>query len=145
MIYFIQSGDGGPIKIGRTANVKSRFKRLQIASPDVLTMLAVLDGHSTMEVALHKRFQDLKIRGEWYRPDAALLAWIAEHGQPHVTRSKIKKGPSINQVQVVQSRTKMEIKDSSSERGTWQRFADELLLRIQARWRRKEASKPGAP
>jgi hypothetical protein len=40
VVYFVQAGDGGPIKIGPTTNdIRERVKRLQTGNPENLTRL----------------------------------------------------------------------------------------------------------
>lgn len=69
MIYFIQAGDGGPIKVGFTHGpISSRMSSLQAACPDVLSLLATTDGDRKTEAELHVRFAQDHIRGEWFAP-----------------------------------------------------------------------------
>jgi Meiotically up-regulated gene 113 len=75
-VYFIQSVDGGPIKIGYSGNVSERLASLQIARADVLKVLAT--NNEVDEAEVQARFKHLHIRGEWYRPREELLRYIAE-------------------------------------------------------------------
>lgn len=77
-VYFIQAGEAGPIKIGWTKSVPARFSALQAGNAEPLRLLAVLPGRISYERALHSRFAGLLIRGEWFRPDKGLLAFIRE-------------------------------------------------------------------
>ncbi len=79
MIYFIQSGYGGPIKIGKTNDVWRRLGDIQTHNPEKLTILGVLDETPGMEMHLHVLFRDLRIRGEWYKPRHRLRKWIARN------------------------------------------------------------------
>lgn len=76
MIYFIQSVDGGLIKIGHADNVIQRFKDIQTHSPIKLRILKVIEGGRTLEKELHKRFVELISHGEWFLPDNALLLTV---------------------------------------------------------------------
>lgn len=76
MIYFIQAGPSGPIKIGYTADFRSRLAAYETHSPTDMTPLAVMDGSEFLEQQLHVQFSDARIKGEWFRPTEALLAYI---------------------------------------------------------------------
>lgn len=83
MVYFVQCGDGGPIKIGYvTGNcleqVEKRIYVLQVGSPYPLKLLLVMAGAVCKERSLQKQFAHLHIRGEWFKPEPALLAYIQE-------------------------------------------------------------------
>ncbi len=86
-VYFIQSGKGGPIKIGTTAySVASRMARLQTGSFDTLRLLGTIPGYFDVERQLHERFARVRMRtrGEWFRPCQELLEFIcaeAEKGE----------------------------------------------------------------
>lgn len=76
-IYFIRMGQDGPIKIGFSGNVATRFAGLQIGCPHELSLLGRMPGGLDDERRLHARFDALRIRGEWFRPEPELLAFIA--------------------------------------------------------------------
>lgn len=79
MIYFIQAGKNGPIKIGQTDNgVDDRLKQLQTGCPYELRLLWVYDGHVFSEKEIHERFSHERIRGEWFRPSRKILDFIDE-------------------------------------------------------------------
>lgn len=76
MIYFIQAGDGGPVKIGfcRTrAGVRRRLKGFQTSHAQELYLLGVHPGDLDDEQALHRAFRAAHIRGEWFRPTTDVL------------------------------------------------------------------------
>jgi hypothetical protein len=75
-VYFIQAGEGGPIKIGYSANPRDRMASLQTASSVRLKLLGVVPGAGANEQALHERFGDLRTNGEWFLPSARLLGFI---------------------------------------------------------------------
>ncbi len=69
-VYFIQAGDSGPVKIGKTNDVNKRLRALQTAHADTLHVRHVLnDVSAVMETRLHERFAEHRIRGEWFKPD----------------------------------------------------------------------------
>ena len=78
-VYFIQSGDIGPVKIGWTSyGVERRLTELQCGNPEVLHIRRVIDGMSLRdEFEMHKRFSHLRIRGEWF--DKSVLTMGDNH------------------------------------------------------------------
>lgn len=90
MIYFIQMGEDGPIKIGKADDPRQRLNSLQIGCPVALTLLGVLDGDVEREADLHAGFDDARLRGEWFSPVPDLLALIAGSKQlPPVERGQV--------------------------------------------------------
>jgi hypothetical protein len=86
MIYFIQSGPAGPIKIGTTVDLDRRLRSLQIAHSVRLTVLGTVPGDAVQEAALHAELAADRIRGEWFRPSHAVLAALARASAPETTR-----------------------------------------------------------
>ena len=77
-IYFLQETFGEFfIKIGKAKNLSRRHSTLQIANPHKLKLIGYIRGNSETEKKLHNKFQNLKHRGEWFRPDEELLRYIA--------------------------------------------------------------------
>lgn len=83
-IYFAQGVDGGPIKIGYTAQQPiKRLKALQTAHHTELRLTRFVEGTREMESNLHKLFASHRIRGEWFEavpPLADLANAIPEPG-----------------------------------------------------------------
>ena len=79
MVYFIQSVNGGPIKIGYSNNVNERIRELQTASPYKLILLAAIVGGVRMENDIHKQFSKYRMRGEWFKPAKELMEFINKH------------------------------------------------------------------
>lgn len=77
LVYFIEAGPGGPIKIGSSHDVARRMANMQTAMPFDLRTLATISGANRAESELHRRFKHLRIRGEWYRAEPDLVALIA--------------------------------------------------------------------
>ena len=77
-VYFIQAGEGGPIKIGRCTDIWQRLSELQVGSHDDLIVLGVMEGNADVEAGLHKRFFALRVRGEWFESHPDIRAFIAE-------------------------------------------------------------------
>lgn len=79
MIYFIQAGDKGPIKIGISSDsvVKKRLSALQTAHYLELALIGHVPGSRRGEARLHRRFSDLRLRGEWFEAHKSLVKHIA--------------------------------------------------------------------
>ena len=65
-IYFIQSGEDGPIKIGFSGSPDRRVPQLQTGNPRELLLRHVIPGDTAIERQLHSRFEPARIRGEWF-------------------------------------------------------------------------------
>lgn len=78
-VYFVQMGEGGPIKIGSAADLGKRVSGLDTASPYPLRLLGVLNGGVALEREMHKRFRAHHMRLEWFQPAQALLEFIASN------------------------------------------------------------------
>src|SRR5262249_28776400 len=77
-LYFIQSGDAeGPVKIGFATDPVRRFHNIQASSPNPVRLLATIPGDSSAGKDLHRRFADLRGRGEWFRWAGGLRECVA--------------------------------------------------------------------
>ncbi len=57
MIYFIQAGKNGPIKIGKSENPKERLSQLQTANYQKLILLWILpENDAWTEDSVHEMF-----------------------------------------------------------------------------------------
>lgn len=91
MIYFIEAGFGGPIKVGFAMNVHNLFRRLaemQSTNPEELHLLLAMPGDIKQEGRLHYIFRECHIRGEWFNRGKILVGFIKK------LRSLIKEGQS---------------------------------------------------
>jgi hypothetical protein len=82
MIYFVQRGTDGPVKIGKAVDPHARVRALQTANPEPLTLLAVAPGNRRREAQIHRRLASFRINGEWYKPVPELFAVIDELATP---------------------------------------------------------------
>lgn len=82
MIYFIEAGDGGPIKIGRAVDPESRLRQLQTGTPERLRLLAVVAGSRDLESDIHRRLAAHRRSGEWFEPAPDVFAVMAELRNP---------------------------------------------------------------
>lgn len=74
LVYFIQSGANGPIKIGTALNVTKRMAMLQTGNPEQLMLLSTVSGGRDLESALHFHLASERVRGEWFKPSGAVFA-----------------------------------------------------------------------
>ena len=77
MIYFIQNGLAGSIKIGYTNTyVSKRLKSLQTTSSKRLFIMGCIKGDMKMEKQIHEHLQSHKLEGEWFKPSIFVLNYI---------------------------------------------------------------------
>ena len=76
MVYFIQEGENGPIKIGRSGNPEKRLGNLQEGNPRKLKIIAVLHGDRQRENEIHHELRRFGIRGEWFYPTREVFDYI---------------------------------------------------------------------
>lgn len=74
VVYF--ADDGQFIKIGFTKNTKGRASQLQTGSSRNVHIIATRSGTMQDERKLHRQFAHLRHRGEWFRKERELLAYI---------------------------------------------------------------------
>jgi uncharacterized protein YozE (UPF0346 family) len=78
VVYFVQVGTSGSIKIGYTAGpTEKRLAQLQTANPQPLRLLAEFDGDRDIEAGLHRRFSAHRASGEWFDPHPEIIDFIA--------------------------------------------------------------------
>ena len=88
MIYFIQAGLNGPVKIGHTnIEVRKRFNGLQIGNHEQLYLLRLENGYLDREEYLHRMFFSTLVRGEWYRNGDHLMNYIYNGVEPHLDKN----------------------------------------------------------
>lgn len=79
VVYFVQLGIGGPIKIGRTDNLRARLNTLQTANHKKVVVLGLLRGQEALERQMHALFHKERMDGEWFRPSMELLRFISSN------------------------------------------------------------------
>lgn len=72
-VYIIRSGSDGPVKIGWAVHVAGRVAALQTGHPGLLTLVRTIGGTPETESWLHRNFAALRMNGEWFRFDTAML------------------------------------------------------------------------
>ena len=86
MIYFIQSGNDGPIKIGYSKSDKTLMRRIyamQTFNSKTLNLLKTIEGGFKEERKIHRLFEYLKLMGEWFKPDMELIEFIDKDKHRH--------------------------------------------------------------
>lgn len=83
-VYLLYDHERALLKIGFTTRGVARRQRLiEAASGADLTRVYCFPGTRADEAALHGRFGEYRVRGEWFRASGALLDWAvarAGHG-----------------------------------------------------------------
>ncbi len=83
-IYFIHEPQSGDIKIGVSSGIKRRLAQLQTGSPTLLELMGWINSDSDYqtEKTLHKKYNDFRVRGEWFSidQDHVLRELVAAHG-----------------------------------------------------------------
>lgn len=76
-VYFIQRGETGPIKIGRTRHdPRKRMAAIQVGSAERLRFLGCC---AEEERKIHLQFQQHRMSGEWFLPHREILDFIRIH------------------------------------------------------------------
>ncbi len=65
-VYFITCRQTGTVKIGHSVEPLARLKEIQTGHPFGLKLEAVMPGNHEQERALHGRFADDRLKGEWF-------------------------------------------------------------------------------
>ena len=76
IIYFIQQGNGGSIKIGISSNIEKRLASLQTGSPYKLKVLLTIKGSEKLEKEIHSKFAEYRLSGEWFKPVKQITDYI---------------------------------------------------------------------
>lgn len=94
MIYVVQmGGEGGPVKIGISKNPSARLLDLSVGSPLPVVLLATMEGDRPEEAALHRRFMEYRLNGEWFQFCEDIRQWLQSLEQ--VPRSNLLKTRSL--------------------------------------------------
>lgn len=75
-IYFVKCGDF--IKIGWSASWYARIRRLKVDNPYPIETLLVIGRPEIFEKTMHAEFASLRHRGEWFKDDPRIRAYIEE-------------------------------------------------------------------
>jgi hypothetical protein len=78
-IYFIRTGSFMKIGFSQSYSGLRRLHKIQSVSPYIVEPVLTLPGTMGDEKDFHHRFRLLRHRGEWFRLEEALSAFIFEH------------------------------------------------------------------
>jgi hypothetical protein len=81
LVYFLLAAEVWRVKIGWAGDPTSRLINLQVASPVEVALLGMMEAPDpyALEHSLHRRFDHLRVRGEWFKLSADLVAFIREN------------------------------------------------------------------
>jgi hypothetical protein len=148
VIYFIQSVDGGPIKIGSTDNLRERLKALEVHYGRPLALLATMPGDREREAEIHAQFSHLRFgRTEQFRPASDLMDFINRpllvYPSPNTVEAM--NGNDTRKPMVVQMRGSEEWKAWIEGLAEKEGFTVAMLLERTARKWAKEIGYPDPP
>lgn len=75
-VYFLRAEVVGLVKIGTAVCLRKRVQAIHSASPVKLSYLGHVEGGRLREVELHAKFDEHRVRGEWFSPADELLEFI---------------------------------------------------------------------
>lgn len=75
-IYFVQEGEGGPVKIGNSTWPERRLQDHQCGNPRTLYLLGSFAATRSTEREIHERFAEQRLTGEWFQPTTELLEYV---------------------------------------------------------------------
>jgi hypothetical protein len=73
---YLMRHTNGLTKIGKSVQPKARERTLQAEDPR-LEMILCVEGQGYREKALHRIFDELRVRGEWFRLEDRHVDWIS--------------------------------------------------------------------
>lgn len=74
--YIVRNPATGLLKIGKSVDVESRVKSLEIGAGTSLELLYTVPVD--VESQLHKEFSEIRVFGEWFTDDGSIRNWITE-------------------------------------------------------------------
>lgn len=75
-IYFLLAEKTNRCKIGITRCVEQRMKELDRMSPVKLRLMGTVSGDHKAEKAIHDTFDQLRVKGEWFKYESPLTEFI---------------------------------------------------------------------
>lgn len=102
VIYFIQEGTDGPIKIGRTTqgHIHVRLSQLQCGNPSPLRLLGYLPGDLGLERAMHSILARHRLQGEWFAAHPEVLKEAAPAAR-HMGRVERSRDERVQAVRII--------------------------------------------
>lgn len=80
-VYVIANPKAKLLKIGTSKDPVRRLSELRAQTRADLEIVGTTPGRYRAESAAHRRFADLRVRGEWFRDDPSIRRWIAQVGE----------------------------------------------------------------
>lgn len=75
-VYFLEAKGIKRVKIGFTTSPKTRLNELRLGSPVPLTILKVVRGNLSLEIAVLALFHKYRLHGEWFDSHDKLMRFI---------------------------------------------------------------------
>ncbi len=79
LVYFLHSAVQDTIKIGSstTTGLRMRLSDIQVGNSDELSLLGTIEANPiNLEMVLHQRFNEYRVRGEWFEYSFAIQEYI---------------------------------------------------------------------
>ncbi|MGK2908768.1 MAG: GIY-YIG nuclease family protein [Sphingobium sp.] len=94
MIYFIQHGSCGPIKVGTSSNPGKRIGEIAANCPDPLVVLGIIAGDQPLEQRIHRHLLGHCHRGEWFKPSEFVRSFVnfAVSASPEAIEAELSRG-----------------------------------------------------
>jgi hypothetical protein len=73
-VYFIICQDR--IKIGQTKNLRKRISSIRTGNPFDMSFILALESLPSLEPALHDRFAEYRVTGEWFKECSGIYKFI---------------------------------------------------------------------
>lgn len=77
-VYFVTSADLTKVKIGKTIDMSRRFDDLVRSNAEIVLLAAWTYGYGRLEIALHERFAQQRLHGEWFAVNKELAELILD-------------------------------------------------------------------
>jgi hypothetical protein len=81
-VYFVTCREAGAVKIGHSVDPYGRLPEIQMGCPLPLKLEATLPGAREQEGAMHWRFSEHRIHGEWFTLAAEIELVITANPAP---------------------------------------------------------------
>lgn len=76
-VYFLESSDGTAVKIGFSTNIPLRIQALKPKHPGI-KLIGTMPGGYHKEHALHRKFSEYRLSGEWFATAEPVRKFIAK-------------------------------------------------------------------
>ena len=76
MVYFIQAGDNGPIKIGTSSVPEMHIDRLQQGNHEELRLIAVIPGDRSLAEKVRTDLKASELGRKWFHATDEVLDYI---------------------------------------------------------------------